>query len=237
MAADAPTYRTLVTSFTDFLTVAIHTILYERAIYPETSFLLARKYNFPVRQNRHPKVCEWINDAVAAVENELLKCTVKHIAVVIYTPQNQPLERYVFDVSRFPSLSAKDVDLPMQRLANGESMPVLPKVDMEEQFRATMSKLTNCGTKLKPLPDACTFTIAIELKVDREAPVSHPQPWVPVQPRLDDDEKEVSKSAKALPVRAVAAGEMVFETWIEETNWKPVESSTPDSDSVGTPKS
>ena len=75
MAAPAPlnTNASLVSTFGSFLTVAIHTILYERSIYAEASFLSARKYNFPVRQNRHPGVCSWINDAVAAVEAELLK--------------------------------------------------------------------------------------------------------------------------------------------------------------------
>jgi len=67
------TYQAIISTFSDFLTVAIHTILYERNIYPSTSFLSARKYNYPVRQNRHPKVCKWIQDAVAAVEAELLK--------------------------------------------------------------------------------------------------------------------------------------------------------------------
>jgi hypothetical protein len=67
------TYRDLVGVFADFLIVAIHTILYERDIYPRASFLSARKYDFPVRQNRHPKVCKWIFDAVSAVETELLK--------------------------------------------------------------------------------------------------------------------------------------------------------------------
>ena len=73
---DAPvldTYQAVVSAFCDFLTVAIHTILYERNIYPQTSFLKARKYNHAVRQNRHPKVCKWIQDAVAAVEGEMLK--------------------------------------------------------------------------------------------------------------------------------------------------------------------
>lgn len=73
------TYASLVSTFASFLTVAIHTILYERSIYPEASFLSARKYNFPVRQNRHPKVCSWINDAVAAVEAELLKVSLVSI--------------------------------------------------------------------------------------------------------------------------------------------------------------
>ena len=67
------TYQALVSTFSEFLTVAVHTILYERNIYPRTSFLKARKYNYPVRQNRHPKVCKWIQDAVTAVEVEMLK--------------------------------------------------------------------------------------------------------------------------------------------------------------------
>ena len=67
------TYQAVVSTFGEFLTVAVHTILYERDVYPRTSFLSARKYNCSVRQNRHPKVCKWIQDAVAAVEVEMLK--------------------------------------------------------------------------------------------------------------------------------------------------------------------
>lgn len=67
------TYQAVVSAFSEFLTVAIHTILYERNIYPQTSFISARKYNYPVKQSRHPKVCKWIQDAVAAVEVEMLK--------------------------------------------------------------------------------------------------------------------------------------------------------------------
>jgi mitotic spindle assembly checkpoint protein MAD2B len=54
------TFQTFVSVFSDFLTVAIHTILYERDIYPRDSFLSAKKYNYSVRQSRHPKVCQWI---------------------------------------------------------------------------------------------------------------------------------------------------------------------------------
>ncbi|KAK4889328.1 hypothetical protein LTR27_011865 [Elasticomyces elasticus] len=187
MAQDSSTYRTLITHFADFLTVAIHTILYERSIYPKTSFLSARKYNYAVRQSRHPKVCEWINDTVGAIETELLKGTVERVAVVIYSKSLKPTERYVFDVSRFPEVSPADLDTQLKRRSqDGETIPVLPSVDLdlEEQFRATMVKLANSGSSLKPLPDGCTFTVAIELKSEGQAPVSHPQPWMPVQPEM-----------------------------------------------------
>ena len=82
MASPPPlnTYTSLVSTFGSFLIVAIHSILYERAIYPPDTFVSVRKYNFPVRQNRHPKVCGWINDAVAAVEAELMKVSISDIA-------------------------------------------------------------------------------------------------------------------------------------------------------------
>ena len=218
MANSKPTFRTLVTSFTDFLTVAIHTILYERNIYPQISFLSARKYNFAVRQNRHPKVCEWINDAVTAVETELLKGTVERVAVVIYDTSNTPLERFMFDVSRFPTVPASDLDTPLERAeADGETTAVLPLVDMEEQFRATMDKLSNCGSVLKSLPKGCTFTVAIELKNEGEAPISHPQPWMPVQPTGLNGSQSERQGTTTVPVRTVAAGDMIFETWIEES--------------------
>ncbi len=67
------TDQAVVFAYCDFLTVAIHTILSERNLYPPTSFIKARKYNYPVRQSRHPKLCKWIQDAVAAVEFEMLK--------------------------------------------------------------------------------------------------------------------------------------------------------------------
>ena len=60
------TFASLVNSFSEFLLVAIHTIIYEREIYPANLFLTARKYNHPVKQARHPRVCRWILDAVTA---------------------------------------------------------------------------------------------------------------------------------------------------------------------------
>lgn len=218
MAEEAPTLRTLVEAFTDFFTVAIHTILYERTLYPRTAFLTARQYNHPAHQSRHPKVCEWINDAVEKVQAELLKGTVADVAVVIFNKDNKPMERFVFDVSRFPSVPASDVDIPLERIdADGEEVDVLPTIDMEEQFRATMNKLTHCQSVLKPLPKGCTFTVAIELKPEGDAPVSHPQPWVPAHP----GDRTKAHALKTTPVRKVQAGGLVFETWIEEGQDKP----------------
>jgi len=226
--AEPPNFLDFIRTFTDFLTVAIHTILYERNIYPQTSFLSARKYNFSVRQSRHPKVCKWITDAVAAVEAELLKGTAERIAVVIFDVQDRPLERFMFDVSRFPVVPVGEHLTPLDRRDDkGDRVSVLPVVDLEEQMRATMARLSDCGAVLKPVPDDCTFTVVVELKDESEPLLGHPQAWMPVQPglqkavRKDDNGRHAEKGpevggVKTTPVRSVAAGDMLFEMWIEE---------------------
>ena len=214
-------YAALISVFCDFLTVATHTILFERNIYPPDSFLSARKYNYAVRQSRHPKVCQWVTDAIAAVETELLNGTVSRVVVPIFSPTQQPLERFIFDLTKFPSVPKEDVNTPFEQSISA--------VDVDEQFRAAMAKLRVCSSTLKPVPDGCTFTLAIELMDAADPPIGHPQPWIPTQPSLQrqvvinhDGEREEQKIGEDLggvqttPVRTVDAGEMVFEMWIEE---------------------
>lgn len=227
MSEKSASFTDLVRAFTTFLIVAIHTILYERNIYPATSFIAARKYNYAVRQNRHPRVCEWITDAVANVEIELLKCAVDRIAVVIFDQHEEPLERFMFDVSKFPIVPAQEINTPLQRLDDsGNELPTLPTADLEEQFRAAMSRLSGCGARLKDIPEGCTFTVAVELKDDSEPPLTEPQAWIPAQPGLQKTARSDRDSAplrgeqlggvRTTTVRTIAAGEMMLEMWVEE---------------------
>ncbi|MCJ1299821.1 hypothetical protein MMC08_002615 [Hypocenomyce scalaris] len=199
------TYAALVSTFGDFLTVAIHTILYERNIYPQTSFLTARKYNYPVRQSRHPKVCRWIQDAVAAVEAEMLKGTVGQTSLIIYSSSLVPLERFVFSTSAFPVIPPSEALTPFEtspppqptsqrppaqptsqqgRPPTPTSPTSVPLIDLEEQFRAIFSRLSTLSATLSPLPPHCSFTLAVELREQALAPIGHPQPWIPAQPGL-----------------------------------------------------
>lgn len=113
----ALTYLETLSAFTNFLTAYTHTLLYLRSLYPRTSFVHSRFHNTSVYQSRHPLVCEWIRDAIAAVRTELLIGSVSRIAIVIFsygssnpsgsngsngTGDVQILERFMLDVSAFP---------------------------------------------------------------------------------------------------------------------------------------
>ncbi|KAF2869836.1 DNA-binding protein [Massariosphaeria phaeospora] len=114
----APTYLDTLAAFTSFLTAYTHTLLYLRALYPRSSFAHSRFHNTSVHQSRHPLVCDWIRDAIAAVREELLAGTVSRIGIVIFwlgdgssshghtdgggAGSPQIMERYMLDVSAFP---------------------------------------------------------------------------------------------------------------------------------------
>ncbi|KAK3319040.1 DNA-binding protein [Apodospora peruviana] len=322
----------LLKSFNSFLTVAIHNILFYRNIYPATTFLSAKAYNLPVHQNRHPKVCAWITDAVNAVGVQLASGQVSRIAVVIHSPlhrfytfpqpQNpipsasneydvnntdslfpnssslsnlsssnassssaphlqqpqappqpappQPslsqsqsddeptksippgsvLERWLFDVSKFPAWpggpkpmrdfervvlgkesrleEARDRHLFDPKLPAGDQKNV-SWPDVDEQFRGVLRRMAHAAEKMQPLPEGCTFTVAVELRDEGVAPIGYPQAWIPSEPNLQTASKgrdgvagEDVGGVMTMPVRSAEAGPLYFECWVEEGKAKEI---------------
>ncbi|MCJ1465873.1 hypothetical protein MMC07_004492 [Pseudocyphellaria aurata] len=214
------TYHAVVLAFSDFLTVSIHTILYERDIYPQGSFIKARKYNFPVRQCRHPKVCQWIQDAVAAVEVEMLKCTLHSTSLVICSPppSSTPLERYTFCTAAFPQIQPSEHLIPFSPSVNASAggtanppidaaallplpKPPPPTQNLPSQFRATLSRLSVILPTLAPVPPDCTFTVAIELRETADVPIGvsvhNVQPWIVAQPGMQKEQQRARRRQAA----------------------------------------
>ncbi|KAI0913677.1 HORMA domain-containing protein [Ustulina deusta] len=240
-----PQATRLLTTFAHFLTVCIHNILYYRGLYPSTTFLTSRAYNLPVHQSRHPAVCSWVRDAVDAARAQLAQGAVERLAVVIYGPGGAVMERWMFDVARFPAWKGlpRDggkgkerawggddedddaADATAAELNGGEEQQQQSKVNwtnVDEQLRAAVRRLAYASEKMAPLPEACTFTVAVELRDEAEAPIGHPQPWVPTQPNLQTAPKDQRTpgedvgGAKTTALRAVEAGPLFFECWVEE---------------------
>ena len=221
-----PTYAAILGHITYFLTVAIHTILAERHVYPVNSFITARAYNLPVRQSRHPEVCSWIHSAVAAVRTELVKGTVARVVVAIAHPETfQVLERFVFDMERLPQVPKENLETPLMwtddpsepvdqaqheheeedEVRSAQNLTRLQEpqlVDLTEQLRATLASISVCRRRLRTIPQGCTFTVAIELKDEAEPPIDIQQPWIPVQPEGQrvqehkDDQGSTSQSER-----------------------------------------
>lgn len=263
--------RALFGSFSSFLTVSIHTILYYRGIYPKETFLSAKAFNLPVHQSRHPRVCSWINDAVDAVMAQAANGSVDRVAVVVHAPlhptpsKDSPdrqlapasvLERWMFDISRLPAwpggidamrnfrgeeradrLRDDDEDAD-EEVGSGDEQAEdaahdtaaadrnrtesVNWADVDEQLRGAVRRLAYAGETIDALPPGCTFTVAVELRHEARAPIGHPQPWIPSQPDLQPPsvarpQRVVgTRGSRTIPVRAVEAGPLLFECWVEE---------------------
>jgi mitotic spindle assembly checkpoint protein MAD2B len=189
----APTYLETLTHFTNFLTAYTHTLLYLRTLYPKTSFTHSRFHNASVYQSRHPLVCEWISDAIAAVREELLNGTVARIGIVVFsyggeegTGQAKIMERYMFDVSQFPVVAKGDRNTEIEwddiatsdpsdnedegdgfggrKRGKTKELDLDVDISLSEQFRAALLALTTRTSMLAPLPPNCSFNISMELK-------------------------------------------------------------------------
>lgn len=163
----------LLSAFAAFLTVALHSLLYHRRLYPPASFLLARAYNLPVRQSRHPAVCAWVRDAVAAVAAQLRAAAARRVAIAVHAPAaaRRVVERWVFDLRGFPA------DPGLVRVAPADAADPDPDArplnwtDVHEALRAALRRLAHVAEALPPPPDGSTFTLAIELADGAPAPI------------------------------------------------------------------
>jgi mitotic spindle assembly checkpoint protein MAD2B len=243
------TYADLAASFTIFFRVFLHQVLFLRLVYPRTTFLPVRVYNYPVQQSRHPKVCEYINDVAVAVEKEILKGIVAAVTVIIFSIQtNQPMERYVLNLSEFPKVPVEETQTVFegrekQTIGSNSAMP--SPVDLDAQFRASLARLASSCERLTPLSknDEFGFTVCIEVREDAQAPVGitkDEQAWIVAEPRLVNQqssslsslvsdirdksqkpqEQDPDKKVKTVPIRRVEAGELRLELWVEESRQK-----------------
>jgi hypothetical protein len=67
------TFAEVVQTFMEHLEVIIHTILYERDIYPGELFMATRIYNTAVKMCRVPRVARYVREVVEQVGEQLLE--------------------------------------------------------------------------------------------------------------------------------------------------------------------
>ncbi|GAO49492.1 hypothetical protein G7K_3641-t1 [Saitoella complicata NRRL Y-17804] len=212
------THNIILQTFCDFLTVAIHTILFIRDLYPPELFERARKYNTVVRRSRHPMLNDWIRDVVTSVNEELKKCTVNRVSVIILSADETPMERFVFDVSSFPNIPEQEHNIPIS-----STSATFTQSDLLEQFRATLIRIQQSATTLGKLPEDCTFTVAIELKEHEDKPAQYPDPWIPAQPQQNGVQvngESVRTRVTTKPLRNIEIGPIKIDAWIEESRAK-----------------
>ncbi|KAK9475311.1 DNA-binding protein [Dipodascopsis tothii] len=217
-------YARMLAAYAEFLVVAIHTILYERGIYPAEAFAPARKYNFPVKQCRHGGVCDWVLTAVGECMRQIRAAAaamaggsapnVARLAVVVLAPDTQrPLERFVFDVSGL-ALPPGGVAHERQTVLELDHASLDDEAGVAEQFRSCLARLVYAPASLGRLPAGCTFTVTLEFDAGGAPAGAGDAVWI-----VADEQPEPGGGARAprtRPLRNVVLGPLSFGMWVEE---------------------
>ena len=211
-----------ISAFTDFMIVAIHSILYYRDIYAKRTFLWARMYNLKVPQSRHLGLCQHIVEIVSAAENELLDEKTERLIVLIYEGKF-PRERFVVDIAEFCKRLALSRSLLLSETRSEEQREVtLPVESLAQQLRATISRLATCCESVKgSAGKGALFTLAIEKAKGEDSLPRQPQSWVKVEGNEQLDPSEGEPSSSSLVVREVRAGILAFKCWYELAQDRP----------------
>jgi len=215
MSSSSLTFNQTVRGITEFIEVAIHTILYVRQVYPADLFVRRKKYDTPVFRSRHPALNEYISGAVKAIGDELVLGNVDKVVVVIKDKDHVALERFLFSVQNMIQVESYDKDSSVQDAMTTSALGLY--------FRSFLIKLNMIECQLGPLNlgNDASFAIVLELKDDKVPSVTHgqdPPPWVPAEKQHTTS--GASGNAELFMIRAVDTGIINLSLAVQESQEK-----------------
>lgn len=83
--------------------------------------------------------------------------------MVVLSLNNEPLERFVFDMTSFPLVPENKHHVPLLQPESEMPLPGQTLANLEAQFRACLQKLKFCSVPLGKLPRDSTIGVVIEL--------------------------------------------------------------------------
>lgn len=205
-------FNQAVKGITEFIEVAIHTILYVRQVYPADLFIRRKKYNTPVYQSRHPDLNEYISGAVKAIGEELVLGSVDKVVVVIKDKDDIPLERFIFAVENMLQVEAYDKDSMVE--------DAMTMTTLGQYFRSFLVKLSMIESQLGPMTasEDISFCIVIELQDGKKPTAGQGSSWLPAV--IAHTTEEASDEAELHFLRAVDTGIINLSLAVQESEEK-----------------
>ncbi|KAF5312982.1 hypothetical protein D9619_002956 [Psilocybe cf. subviscida] len=215
MPEEPLTYNQTVHAITEFIEVAIHTILYVRQIYPAEIFVRRKKFETPVFQSRHPSLNDYISGAVKAIGDELAYGKLDKVVVVIKDKEEIALERFIFSIESMINVDGFNKDTGVEDAMTPSSLV--------QYFRSFLVKLNMIEAQIGQmhLGDDVSFAIVIELRDDvapSQMSAKEPPPWIPAV--TQHTSTGTSDEAELHMVRAVNTGIINVSLAVQESGEK-----------------
>ncbi|KFH41054.1 Mitotic spindle checkpoint component-like protein [Hapsidospora chrysogenum ATCC 11550] len=184
----------------EFFQYSIHTILFQRGVYPAEDFTAVKKYGLNMLVSADDQVKAYIKKIMSQLDKWMVGGKISKLVIVITNKDTgERVERWQFDVQIFqPTKSSKSKKSPSSSAAGQENSsasstlaadaPPTEKTEQEIQseIAAIFRQITASVTFLPQLNGDCTFNVLVYADADSDVPVE----WG------DSDAKEIENGER-----------------------------------------
>lgn len=213
---------------------SIHSILYQRGVYPAEDFTVVKKYGLNMLVSADDQVKAYIKKIMSQLDKWMVGGKISKLVIVITNKDTgEHLERWQFDVQIFAptkssksSKSSRSKDTPSstetanQENADGSGRPAAPQPgltenkteqEIQQEIAAIFRQITASVTFLPQLDAGeCTFNVLVYADADSEVPVE----WG------DSDAKEI-EGGERVQLRGFSTNSHRIETLVsyKQKDW------------------
>ncbi|KAI8053986.1 HORMA domain-containing protein [Syncephalis plumigaleata] len=177
----------------EFFEYSIHSILFQRGLYPAEDFKMAKKYGLNMMISTDDSLQIYLKQVLTQLEAWMMEGKVKRLVLAIMSRQTRKvLERWQFDI--------QVVQSPEE--ANTSDKPTKTEKEINKEIQAIIRQITASVTFLPILQEKCTFNILVYADHDAEVPTT----WNDTDPHyIQKNEEQVRLRSFSTNVHKVEA--------------------------------
>ncbi|KAK4213861.1 DNA-binding protein [Rhypophila decipiens] len=165
----------------EFFQYSIHTILFQRGVYPAEDFTAVKKYGLNMLVSSDDQVRAYIKKIMSQLDKWMVGGKISKLVIVITNKDTgEHVERWQFDVQIFAkpskSKSSKSSSQPQSENTNPSgaqpaSAGEKTEAEIQSEIAAIFRQITASVTFLPQLNGDCTFNVLVYADADSEVPV------------------------------------------------------------------
>ncbi|EGE07712.1 mitotic spindle checkpoint component mad2 [Trichophyton equinum CBS 127.97] len=178
----------------EFFEYSIHSILFQRGVYPADDFTAVKKYGLNMLVSADDQVKAYIKKIMSQLNKWMLGGKISKLVIVITDKDTgEHVERWQFDVEIFKQSKSKAAKATVDNEnANPGAQASSPapveksEKEIQDEIQAIFRQITASVTFLPMLDGNCTFNVLVYADADSEVPLE----WG------DSDAKEIENGEK-----------------------------------------
>ncbi|KAK0660722.1 Mitotic spindle checkpoint component mad2 [Lasiodiplodia hormozganensis] len=183
----------------EFFEYSIHTILFQRGVYPAEDFTAVKKYGLTMMVSSDDQVKAYIKKIMSQLSKWMLGSKINKLVIVITSRETgEHVERWQFDVQIFNKNAKRTAsEAPAAGEADSENAAAEPQppsketpekteAEIQSEIQSLFRQITASVTFLPMLDGNCTFNVLVYADADSDVPVE----WG------DSDAKEIENGEK-----------------------------------------